>query len=59
MKKIISWIMVFFILLSTTFAYNPTLNDEIILKNIYNKIDEINLVTVKKLYNQISKLKNR
>ncbi len=59
MKKIISWIILFFTLLSTTFAYNPTFNDETILKNIYNKIDKINLVTVKKLYNQISKFKSR
>lgn len=59
MKFLLSLLFVFLILLSTTFAYNPTTKDHNILENVYSKIDRVNLVTTKKLFSQILWLKNK
>lgn len=57
MKKIISLLIIFFILLWTTFAYNPTIKDQEVLNNVYLKIDKIKPGAFQKLYNQVNILK--
>lgn len=44
-------------MLSTTFAYNPTSRDELILNKVYEKLDEIDLIKADKLYSQFLKLR--
>lgn len=62
MKKIISFFVIFSVLLSTAFAYTPTTKDVSTLNNVYSKIDVIYNKTplvVEKLYKQILWVKDR
>lgn len=59
MKKIISILTIFIILLSNTFAYTPSETDKNILNNVYKKVDKLNPNSFQKLYNQVNKLKSK
>jgi hypothetical protein len=41
MKKLIVFVVMFFAFVSSSFSYNPTINDEKTLNGIYLKIDKI------------------
>lgn len=59
MNKIISGLIIFFVLLSTSFAYTSTSKDEVLLQNVYRKIDKFKPEIFQKLYSQVFRLKSK
>jgi hypothetical protein len=62
MKKIFFTFFISFLFIFQTFSYNPTIDDEKILNNIYSKIDVLclnNINNCKILENKIIILENK